>query len=101
VAYACDQGHYGGMEKCAACDGTGQMTEPTPRTVFIRGIELPLDLNHYPADSAEGWEMLCRAKYAIESLERQCARKEALLRDCIDHLLPGVLLERIERELKG
>jgi hypothetical protein len=54
------------------------MTEPTPRTVFIRGIELPLNLNHYPVDRAEGWEMLCRARYAIESLERTLARRDAL-----------------------
>jgi hypothetical protein len=70
----------------------GPVTEPTPRTELD---DLPLDLDHYPADAQEGWEMICRAK-------RSLVRQSALLREI--HAALGWrqknMKERIERELE-
>ena len=40
---------------------------------------LPLDWGHYPADAAEGWDMVCRAKAKYNRLERKLsqARQDA------------------------
>ena len=65
---------------------------------------LPLDWGHYPSDTQEGWEMLCRAKAKFDALERELARKDGLLREAMKHLVGETdgsedLFQRIRREL--
>jgi hypothetical protein len=79
------------MEKCAACDGTGQMTKPTPRT----------DAKAYTPFEDDANPQIVNADFA-RSLERQCARQSALLREVMENdWCRREFRERIERELKG
>lgn len=66
---------------CGASTASPQCRWLAPSESAGERPKLTLDWGHYPADAAEGWEMLCRAKAKFDNRERRLREALRQLKD--------------------